>query len=91
MLQAVGDVLRSWSLAAELSLQDDVLRVDFEGVFFPGEEVRDALLPHLPADAGGKIDVIDREAWTLTRHLFSNGGCNTFAVGLNHVLDYSGH
>lgn len=91
MLEAARAVLTSWQLEAELSLEGDVLRLAFEGVYFPGEELRDALQPELQRECGGKIDVIDRESWTLTRHLCTNGTWHTFTVGLNHVLDYSGH
>lgn len=91
MLDAAQVVLTSWQLETDLSLEEGVLRLTFEGVTFPGEDVCDALLPLLAVDTTGKIDIIDREDWTLTRHLFRRGTYQTFVVDLNHVLDYSGH
>ena len=38
-----------------------------------------------------KIDLIDMEAWTLTRAAFSGTEITVKTVGLNHVLAYSGH
>ena len=45
-------------------------RISFEGVFFPLDDVLDALRPLLCAESSGKIDLIDMEAWTLTRAAF---------------------
>lgn len=43
------------------------------------------------AESSGKIDLIDMEAWTLTRAAFSGTEITVKTVGLNHVLAYSGH
>ena len=51
----------------------------------------DALRPLLCAESSGKIDLIDMEAWTLTRATFSGTEITAKTVGLNHVLAYSGH
>ena len=55
------------------------------------ENVLDALRPLLCAESSGKIDLIDMEAWTLTRAAFSGTEITVKTVGLNHVLAYSGH
>ena len=69
----------------------DIFRISFEGVFFPLDDVLDALRPLLCAESSGKIDLIDMEAWTLTRAAFSGTEITVKTVGLNHVLAYSGH
>ena len=47
--------------------------------------------PFLKPESAGKIDLIDMEQWTLTRTTFAGTAMTTKTVGLNHVLDYSGH
>lgn len=74
-----------------LFLETDLLRLSFEGIYFPLETVLEALAGHLPPTALGKLDSIDLEAWTLTRYEFSEGKFTATARGLNNVLDYSGH
>ena len=72
--------------------EDGMIRISFEGLYFPLDEVLAALKSALPANAEGKLDYLDLEAWTLTRHVASPG--RDFAVStrsLNHVLDYAGH
>lgn len=84
----VDAVLIDWSLPPCTDLEGEILRLDFEGVFFPLDDVL-AGLANL--SLSGKIDVIDMEAWTLTRALFTDGAVRVSTVGLNHVLAYSGH
>lgn len=81
-----------------LFLEGDILRIAWEGVYFPLDEVLQALNNCLPPDAEGKLDYLDLEAWTLTRHaLLQNreaGLRNRFTIttrSLNHILAYSGH
>ena len=61
------------------------------GRLLPLDDVLDALRPLLCAESSGKIDLIDMEAWTLTRAAFSGTEITVKTVGLNHVLAYSGH
>lgn len=92
MLDALGAVLAPQADAAEvLELDGDLLRLSFEGIYFPLEEVLEALVPHLGADSRGKIDYLDLDAWTLTRHSIAEGGVACSSASLNNVLDYSGH
>ena len=77
---AVGAALSDWNIPECTELEGDIFRISFEGVFFP-----------LDAESSGKIDLIDMEAWTLTRAAFSGTEITVKTVGLNHVLAYSGH
>lgn len=74
-----------------LFLEKDMLRISFEGAYFPLEETLAALQGLLPPDAEGKLDYLDLEEWKLLRHEFLNGRFSASERGLNHVLDYSGH
>lgn len=91
VLDAVNAVLVDWNLPECTELEGDLFRLCFEGVFFPLDDVVEALRPLLRAESSGKIDLIDRENWTLTRAAFSGTTVTTRTVGLNHVLAYSGH
>ena len=90
-LAAVNAVLADWSIPECTEREGDIFRVAFEGVFFPLDDVLEALRPLLHDDSAGKIDLIDMEGWTLTRATFKGREISTKTVGLNHVLAYSGH
>ena len=57
--------------------------------------------PEGPAGAGagsgdapaidGKLDVLDMEAWTLTRYVWKENGLAAATRSLDHVLEYAGH
>ncbi len=89
--EAVASTLDSWSLEAELVLAGDLFRLSFEGVCFPAEEIVEALRPFLEPHSQGRLDVLDLEAWTLTRYTFTGTVVRCNQRSLNHVLDYSGH
>lgn len=74
-----------------LLYEDDMLRISFEGLVFPHEEALSLLKEWLPPEASGKMDVIDLEAWVLTRHVWEGGGFTASSRSLNQVLEYSGH
>lgn len=80
-----------------LFLEKDLIRVCFEGLYFPLEETLDILGEWLPKNAQGKLDYLDLEEWKLTRYTLEYSEelhKNIFKVqqkGLNSVLDYSGH
>ena len=69
----------------------DLLRISFEGMYFPEEEVLAALEACLPAQAQGRMDVLDLENWELRRYAREDGKFRLVRRNLNHVLDYSGH
>ena len=73
-----------------LFLDGDLLRISWEGMYFPLDEVLEALAAHLPPDARGKLDYLNLEEWTLTRHIY-DGAFSASTRSLNHVLAYSGH
>ena len=88
---AVDAVLSHWNIPECTELEGDIFRISFEGVFFPLDDVLEALRPLLCTESSGKIDLIDMEGWTLTRAAFSGTDIAVKTVGLNHVLAYSGH
>lgn len=73
-----------------LERDGDMLRISFEGSYFPEDDVV-AALRAAPGTLQGKLDVLDLENWRLTRHAFHDGRLRTGAAPLNNVLDYSGH
>jgi hypothetical protein len=73
-----------------LFLEGDLLRISFEGQYFPVDEVLRAFVTALPEMAQGRLDYLDLDAWTLTRHEFSAGRFTSASRSLNQVLEYSG-
>ena len=94
-VETAGSAALSLEEQPWLFLEGDLLRISWEGISFPLEEVLDALTSTLPAESKGKLDVLDLESWTLRRHLLGPGqGQARFSASersLNHVLDYAGH
>lgn len=76
---------------AVVTLAGDLLRISFEGLFFPVDDVLEALAALLKPGQKGKLDVLDLEAWRLTRHLIADGRISSRSAPLNNVLDFSGH
>jgi len=68
----------------------NLLRISFEGLYFPENEVIAALAACLPAHAQGKMDVLDLEGWELRRYAREDGTFRLSSRGLNEVLDYAG-
>lgn len=76
-------------------LEDSLLRISFEGIYFPWEDMIPVLEKAVACGARGKMDVLDMENWTMTRLEAKQDRSGTFVlhqgtVSLNHVLDYSG-
>ena len=71
--------------------EGDLVRISFEGLYFPVEELLEALAERLAPGQQGKLDVLDLEAWRMTRHLFADGRITSRGAPLNNVLDFSGH
>ena len=71
--------------------EGDLVRISFEGLYFPAEDVLEAIAARLKPGQQGKLDVLDLEAWRLTRHLFAEGRITSRTAPLNNVLDFSGH
>lgn len=74
-----------------VALEDNLLRISFEGIYFPVEDVLAYIGENMEPDWSGKLDVLDLEAWTLDRHVFQGGAMRHGHAPLNNVLDYSGH
>lgn len=74
-----------------LCREGDMLRISFEGIYFPVDETLEALKRHLRPEHQGKLDVLDLENWRLVRHVFRRGRIGSSSAPLNNVLDYSGH
>ena len=72
-------------------LEGDTLRISWEGLYFPLEDVLSALAATLGSGSEGKLDYIDLEEWTLTRYVPGTNGFQASKRDLNQVLDYSGH
>ncbi|MDD2967138.1 MAG: hypothetical protein PHN64_06625 [Desulfovibrionaceae bacterium] len=72
--------------------EGDMVRLSFEGDYFPVEDMLQCLAAHLSPQCEGKVDVLDLDAWTLVRHSIVGAEVHSApARSLNHVLDYSGH
>ncbi|MBQ9406533.1 MAG: hypothetical protein IJU37_07345 [Desulfovibrio sp.] len=74
-----------------LEQEGDLVRISFEGAFFPVEEVLAAVQTRLLPEHQGKLDVLDMDAWRLVRHVFRAGRVESRSGSLNQVLEYSGH
>ena len=70
--------------------EGDLLRISFEGLYFPVDEVLEAIAAVLTPAQQGKLDVLDMDGWRLERHVFANGRIERKSTSLNNVLDYSG-
>ena len=73
-----------------LSRENDMLRISFEGRYFPEEDVVAALAKHLTPSQQGKLDILDLDAWRMRRYFIGQGEITSRANSLNNVLDYSG-
>ncbi len=73
-----------------LEYDKDMLRLAYEGIYLDMEEVLPLVQRFLQGTSQGKIDYIDLEAWTLTRHSIEQGLMTVSTVSLNSVMDYSG-
>ncbi len=87
---AVRAVLEAWHLGDCVELDGDLLRLAHEGVFFPTEDVLETLGPFLSCSSSGRLDVLDLEAWTLTRYRFEGRRTLPSIRSLNDILAYSG-
>ena len=88
---ACADALPDEDDIPVLERDGDMARISFEGTYFPVDDVLLALQAHIQPAHKGKLDVLDLEAWQLTRHSFAHGRIESHSAPLNNVLDYSGH
>ncbi len=73
-----------------LEREKDMLRISFEGRYFPEEDVIDVLKRHLKHEHRGKLDILDMDDWRMRRYLFDGGELVRKEASLNQVMDYSG-
>ncbi len=70
----------------------DLLRISFEGIYFPLDDVVPVIQELAEKKAAGKMDVLDLENWRMTRYQAKGDGrLEKRSAPLNSVLDYSGH
>ncbi|MDO5537616.1 MAG: hypothetical protein Q4F72_08820 [Desulfovibrionaceae bacterium] len=87
----------SQAIAAEddhdpfVTMLGDMVRLSFEGLYFPVEDVEPVVERLALAGATGKMDVLDLENWRMTRYQARDGQLKKSSAPLNNVLDYSGH
>ena len=95
---ASGAIAMEGDYGPHVFFEDTMLRISFEGIYFPWEDVVPLLEEAVLQGAKGKMDVLNMEAWTMTR--FEASDCDRAhatpylregTVSLNHVLDYSGN
>ncbi len=91
LAHACADALPDADDIPVLEKDGDMARISFEGMYFPVNEVLEALARYLGPEHKGKLDVLDMGGWRLTRHVFEEGRINSSSAPLNNVLDYSGH
>lgn len=79
-----------------VSVLGDMVRLSFEGLYFPWDEATVVFEKAVAEGARGKMDVLDMENWTMTRfESAEERGTGGFhlkrgKVPLNHVMDFSG-
>lgn len=88
--EAVRDAISAEEDAQVVFREGTLARVAFEGIYFPVDEVVEAFARHLTPEMAGKLDVLDLEAWRLTRYVFAAGKVDRRHNSLNGVLDYNG-
>lgn len=91
----VQEVCRSGCIVEDtdipvVELSGDLLRISYEGPFFPLDDLLESLTPRLEVGMQGKIDYIDLEAWTLTRHNIDGARLLVSSAPLNNVMDHAG-
>ena len=73
-----------------LERDKDLIRLSFEGLYFPEEEVLEVIKKHLNPKQHGKIDFLLLDEWRLRRYFLEQGQISSRETSLNNVLDYSG-
>ena len=66
---------------------DGILALEHEGRWVDAESFLDALAGVAGATSAGHCDVIDNEAWTITRWVLEGGKWSSQTFGINDVLE----
>ncbi len=92
LLNALMPLVPNWEHSEQVfEIDGDLLRISYEGMYFPLDDVVPVLQSFLKKDSQGKLDYIDLEAWTITRHAITGQNIIISHRSLNDVMDYSGH
>ena len=67
--------------------QDESLELEYEGLFFPIDDFVDSVMELLPPEAEARIDYIDNDDWTITRHTLSDGELTTAHRNIDDMLE----
>ncbi len=73
-----------------VSTLEDMVRLSFEGIYFPEDDVADIVRHAVEDGACGKMDVLDLENWHMTRYEGRDHVLHKSGAPLNNVLDFSG-
>lgn len=66
---------------------DGVLSIEHEGRWADVDPFMDDVAAALGPGGEGHLDVIDNDAWTITRYVLSPGRCRSQVFGINDVLE----
>jgi hypothetical protein len=65
------------------------IEIEHEGRFVDVEEFLARAVSLLPEGGDGDVDVIDEEAWTITRYALRPRGFEAVSHGLDDILDHT--
>jgi len=65
------------------------IEIEHEGRYVDVEEFLARAVSLLPEGGDGDVDVIDHEAWTITRYALRPGDLQAVSHGLDDVLDHT--
>ncbi len=91
--EARGLAPEAWAALAsvcpfeEADYRDGTLAFEYEGRWVDADGFLEALAEALSPDGEGHADVIDNDAWTITRYVLSPGTCESRTFGIDDVLD----
>lgn len=81
-------ILSSWNIEDAVFLEKDMLRFSYEGDYFPCDEIAECLRSFHTKETQGKLDCMNIEDWTLTRHSYILGGdYHSNTATLNKALE----
>ncbi len=66
------NILLAWHIEDAVFYENEMVRISFEGDYFPCDEVGELFRNYHNEKTEGKLDCIDLEAWTLTRHSYQS-------------------
>ncbi len=68
--EEVEQVLTAWNIEDSVFYEKDMVRISYEGEYFPCDEVSEILKSYHAETTEGKLDCMDLEEWTLARYSF---------------------